>query len=91
MLDFETPTYVTAKEAQHMQSQVNNLSGISSADATHFPTARLSLAAPLSSSLTCIVLLLVARWMSSSCLCYAYRMFLRDGESFYSAFITPRL
>lgn len=23
MLDFETPTYVTAKEAQHMQSQVN--------------------------------------------------------------------
>lgn len=22
MLDFETPTYVTAKEAQHMQSQV---------------------------------------------------------------------
>lgn len=26
MLDFETPTYVTAKEAQHMQSQVNTLS-----------------------------------------------------------------
>lgn len=25
MLDFETPTYVTAKEAQHMQSQVNTL------------------------------------------------------------------
>lgn len=23
MLDFETPTYVTNKEAQHMQSQVN--------------------------------------------------------------------
>lgn len=23
MLDFETPTYVCAKEAQHMQSQVN--------------------------------------------------------------------
>lgn len=23
MLDFETPTYVTAKEAQHMQSQVS--------------------------------------------------------------------
>lgn len=23
MLDFETPSYVTAKEAQHMQSQVN--------------------------------------------------------------------
>lgn len=23
MLDFETPIYVTAKEAQHMQSQVN--------------------------------------------------------------------
>lgn len=23
MLDFETPTYVSAKEAQHMQSQVN--------------------------------------------------------------------
>lgn len=23
MLDFETPTYVTAKEAQHLQSQVN--------------------------------------------------------------------
>jgi hypothetical protein len=23
MLDFETPTYVTAKEAQHMQSAVN--------------------------------------------------------------------
>lgn len=23
MLDFETPVYVTAKEAQHMQSQVN--------------------------------------------------------------------
>lgn len=23
MLDFETPTYVTAKEAQHMQSEVN--------------------------------------------------------------------
>lgn len=26
MLDFETPTYMTAKEAQHMQSQVNTLS-----------------------------------------------------------------
>lgn len=26
MLDFETPTYVTAKEAQHMQSQVNTRS-----------------------------------------------------------------
>lgn len=26
MLDFETPTYVSAKEAQHMQSQVNTLS-----------------------------------------------------------------
>lgn len=25
MLDFETPTYVTAKEAQHMQSQVKTL------------------------------------------------------------------
>lgn len=25
MLDFETPTYVTAKEAQHMQSQVETL------------------------------------------------------------------
>lgn len=25
MLDFETPIYVTAKEAQHMQSQVNSL------------------------------------------------------------------
>jgi len=25
MLDFETPTYVTAKEAQHMQSQVDTL------------------------------------------------------------------
>lgn len=25
MLDFETPTYVTAKEAQHMQSQVNTV------------------------------------------------------------------
>lgn len=25
MLDFETPTYVTAKEAQHMQSQVRTL------------------------------------------------------------------
>lgn len=25
MLDFETPTYVTAKEAQHLQSQVNIL------------------------------------------------------------------
>lgn len=24
MLDFETPTYVSAKEAQHMQSQVNH-------------------------------------------------------------------
>lgn len=23
MLDFETPTYVTAKEAQHLQSEVN--------------------------------------------------------------------
>ena len=23
MLDFETPTYVTNKESQHMQSQVN--------------------------------------------------------------------
>lgn len=26
MLDFETPTYVTAKEAQHMQSQVKTSS-----------------------------------------------------------------
>lgn len=26
MLDFETPTYVTAKEAQQMQSQVQPLS-----------------------------------------------------------------
>lgn len=25
MLDFETPTYVTAKEAQHMQSQVKTV------------------------------------------------------------------
>lgn len=25
MLDFETPTYVSNKEAQHMQSQVNTL------------------------------------------------------------------
>uniref|UniRef100_A0A3Q3MJH9 Nebulette n=1 Tax=Labrus bergylta TaxID=56723 RepID=A0A3Q3MJH9_9LABR len=29
MLDFETPTYVTAKEAQHMQSQVSTLSASS--------------------------------------------------------------
>lgn len=41
MLDFETPTYVTAKEAQHMQSQVNTLSVSSvvqmSTKATHCP------------------------------------------------------
>lgn len=30
MLDFETPTYVTAKEAQHMQSQVKTSSTTSS-------------------------------------------------------------
>lgn len=29
MLDFETPSYVTAKEAQHMQSQVNEPSASS--------------------------------------------------------------
>lgn len=29
MLDFETPSYVTAKEAQHMQSQVNATSASS--------------------------------------------------------------
>lgn len=29
MLDFETPSYVTAKEAQHMQSQVNAASAFS--------------------------------------------------------------
>lgn len=41
MLDFETPTYVTAKEAQHMQSQVNTLSVSSvvqvTTNATHCP------------------------------------------------------
>lgn len=36
MLDFETPTYVTAKEAQHMQSQVNTLSVSSDFNAIHF-------------------------------------------------------
>lgn len=50
--------------------------------------------ASLSAILTCIVLPLVASWMQSHCLCYAYRMILKYGKTFYNAFsnfITPKL
>lgn len=49
MLDFETPTYVTAKEAQHMQSQVRTL---------HMPCVSLSVWRVFTACwmLTCVVM-----------------------------------
>ncbi len=63
MLDFETPTYVTAKEAQHMQSQVNTLSA-----STQFKTATYTMTS-LSFSLTPLhCLLYINQWCNASCM-----------------------
>lgn len=74
MLDFETPSYVTAKEAQHMQSQVNAPSASShilyekptnAAHLLHQPSLSSSLSA--FSILTWIIKLLVIYRYASVC------------------------
>lgn len=70
MLDFETPTYVTAKEAQHMQSQVNAPAASSDiGKAYKCSTLQPSLSGLLSafSVLTWIIKLLVIYRYSSAC------------------------